>query len=320
MARALRIEYPGAIYHVMSRGDHREPIFSDETDRQRFIETLGEACAKTDWQVHAFCLMGNHFHLVVETPGGNLVAGMRWFLSTYTSRFNRRHKLFGHLFSGRYKSLIVDGESPGYLPTVCDYVHLNPARARLLRPRQPLSDYPWSSWPSYLRAPSHRPPWLRVDRLLGGHAIAKDTVTGRRHLEQHLEERRDREEGDDFKAIRRGWCLGDEIFRRDLLAQAHGRAGENHPAEIRRQTAEAKARRVLGEELDKLGWTEADLVRQAKGDVRKVHIARRLRSETAVTLKWIAQNLHMGVWTYVSNQLQNSNLTRATQKKLRLYQ
>ena len=91
-------------------------------------------------------------------------------------------------------------------------------------------------------------------------------------------------------------------------------------SEIRRETAEAKARRVLGEELDKLGWTEADLVRQAKGDVRKVHIARRLRSETAVTLKWIAQNLHMGVWTYVSNQLQNSNLTRTTPKELRLCQ
>jgi hypothetical protein len=115
-------------------------------------------------------------------------------------------------------------------------------------------------------------------------------------------------------------CPSPISTRQDLLAQAHGRAGENHPAEIRRQTAEAKARRVLGEELDKLGWTEAELARQAKGDVRKVHIARRLRSETAVTLKWIAQNLHMGVWTYVSNQLQNWNLARTTPKELRLCQ
>jgi len=150
MPRALRIEYPDAIYHVMSRGDHREPIFGDDADRKRFVETLGEACAKTDWQVHAYCLMGNHFHLVMETPNANLVAGMRWLLSTYTARFNRRHKLFGHLFSGRYKSLIVDGEKDSYLQTVCDYVHLNPARARLLRPEQRLSQYPWSSWPAYL--------------------------------------------------------------------------------------------------------------------------------------------------------------------------
>jgi len=118
--RALRIEYEGAIYHVLNRGDRREPIFRDDADRKRFLETLGEACAQTDWQVHALCLMGNHFHLVVETPKGNLVAGMKWFLGTYTARFNRRHKLFGHLFSGRYKALVVDAAAPGYLRTVCE--------------------------------------------------------------------------------------------------------------------------------------------------------------------------------------------------------
>jgi REP element-mobilizing transposase RayT len=128
MARKLRVEYPGAIYHVMNRGDRREPIFRDNADRQRFVETLAEVCAKTGWQVHAYVLMPSHFHLVVETPQPNLVAGMKWFLGTYTSRFNRRHKLFGHLFSGRYKSLLVDGLGSGYLKSVCDYVHLNPAR------------------------------------------------------------------------------------------------------------------------------------------------------------------------------------------------
>ena len=119
MPRQLRIEYPGAIYHVMNRGDRREAIFHDDVDRKRFVTTLSEVCIKTDWQVHAYCLMNNHFHLVVETPEANLVAGMRWFLSTYTARFNRRHKQFGHLFSGRYKSLIVDGSGNGYLRTVC---------------------------------------------------------------------------------------------------------------------------------------------------------------------------------------------------------
>src|SRR6266571_7308225 len=100
MARKLRVQYPGAIYHVINRGDRREPIFVDDADRRRFLETLAEACAKAQWQVHAYCLMGNHFHLVLEAPLANLVAGMRWFLGTYTSGFNRRHKLFGHLFSG----------------------------------------------------------------------------------------------------------------------------------------------------------------------------------------------------------------------------
>src|SRR5437667_8508196 len=99
----------------MNRGDHREDIFRNDQDRELFLETLGEACAKTDWQIHAWCLMRNHFHLVVETPKANLVDGMKWLLRTYTSRFNRRHKLFGHLFSGRYKSLFVDGSGNGYL-------------------------------------------------------------------------------------------------------------------------------------------------------------------------------------------------------------
>src|SRR5436309_13142792 len=135
----------------MNRGDRRESIFHDDADRQRFIETLGEACGKTGWQVHAYCLMPNHFHLVLETPQPNLVAGMKWFLGTYTSRFNRRHKLFGHLFSGRYKAMIVDSATPGYLKTACDYVHLNPVRARLLRPEAVLRSYRWSSYGEYLR-------------------------------------------------------------------------------------------------------------------------------------------------------------------------
>src|SRR4249920_2308050 len=117
MARRLRIQFPGALYHVLSRGDRREPIVLDDTDRARFIETLGEACVKTGWQVHAFVLMPNHFHLVVETPEANLAAGMKWFLGTYTARFNRRHAMTGHLFSGRYKALLVGGKG-GYLRTV----------------------------------------------------------------------------------------------------------------------------------------------------------------------------------------------------------
>jgi putative transposase len=101
MARKLRVQYPGAIYHVMNRGDRSEPIFADDEDRRLFLDTLGEACVKPDWQVHACCLMSNHFHPVTETPRGNLVEGMQWFLGVYTNRFNHRQKEFGHLFSGR---------------------------------------------------------------------------------------------------------------------------------------------------------------------------------------------------------------------------
>ena len=98
MPRKIRIEYPGAIYHVMSRGDHQEAIFRDAEDRARFLDTFGEACEKTGWRVHAYVLMGNHYHLLLETPEPNLSVGMKWFQSTYTQRFNSRHKVFGHLF------------------------------------------------------------------------------------------------------------------------------------------------------------------------------------------------------------------------------
>ena len=146
----------------MSRGDRREDIFLDDVDRQDFLKTLAEACVKSEFQVHAYCLMRNHFHLVVETPQGNLVEGMRWLLSCYTLRLNHRHKLFGHVFSGRYKSVLIDGASPGYLKVACDYVHLNPVRAKLLARAERLLAYPWSSWGWYLAAPEHRPRWMRV--------------------------------------------------------------------------------------------------------------------------------------------------------------
>ena len=303
MARKLRVEYPGAIYHVMNRGDRREPIFLDDADRQRFFDALGEACAKTGWQVHAYVLMPNHFHLVVETPQPNLVAGMKWLLGTYTSRFNRRHKLYGHLFSGRYKSLIVDGSGNGYLKSVCDYVHLNPERAKLVAAEQALKVFTWSSWPSYLLALSNRPVWLRVDRLLGEWGIPKDSPAGRRRLEQALEERRGAEEGEEFKMIRHGWCLGEEPFRKELLAQIGERLGAEHYGQERAEAAVALAEQIIAGELKRRRWQEADLKTRAKGDAVKVAFAMRLRAETTMTVGWIAARLGMGTRGHLNHLL-----------------
>ena len=294
VARRLRIQYPGAIYHVMNRGDRREAIFEDDPDRERFLETLGEVCQKTAWQIHAYCLMRNHFHLVVETPQANLVAGMKWFLGTYTSRYNRRHKEFGHLFSGRYKALIVEGSGNGYLKTVGDYVHLNPARAQLLRPEQPLSSFGWSSYPQYLVGPAQRPGWLRGDRLLGEWGIPKDSPAGRRVFEERMEWRRQSEVKGEFKAVERGWCLGGEEFRQELLEQVKTGPGPSHFGEAVRESAEAGAERLALARLARLGWSEQELKRRRKGDPGKVRLAEELRSQTTMPLAWIARRLCMG--------------------------
>ena len=278
----------------MNRGDRREAIFRDDADRKRFMETLCEACVRSGWQVHAYCLMPNHFHLVVETPQPTLVAGMKWFLGTYTGRFNRRHKLFGHLFSGRYKSLIVDGSGSGYLRTVCEYVHLNPVRAKLLRPEQALREYRWSSWPEYLKKPKKRPAWLRVDRVMGEQGIPLDSTAGRRELERWMEARRGAEDGATYKPIRRGWFFGDKALKKELLGQMSKRLGPEHYGEERQESQAEKAEQVVKEELRRRRWTEATLGERKKGEVEKVKIAVRLRQETLVTVAWIATRLQMG--------------------------
>ena len=260
MPRQMRIDFPGAIHHVMSRGDRRENIYLDDVDRQDFLKTLAEACQKTDWQVHAYCLMRNHFHLVVETPNANLVDGMHWLLSTYTIRLNRRHETPGHVFSGRYKAWVVESEGGGYLKTVCDYVHLNPVRAHLLGTQDRLLSYPWSSLGWYLAAKEHRPGWMRVDRLLGEHGIQQDTAAGRMEFEGRMEARRMQEEDEEqLKPLRRGWCLGSPEFRERMLEQLEPRAGENPNAEVRRESAAAKAERIVAQELARLGWNGSSL-------------------------------------------------------------
>jgi hypothetical protein len=173
-------------------------------------------------------------------------------------------------------------------------------------------DYAWSSWPEYLKPPEGRPRWLRVDRLLGELHIPQDSAAGQEQLEAYLEQRRTGEDGDELKGIRRGWCLGGETFRQELLEQARARAGENHHAQTRRESAEEKAQRIRQAELDKLGWREGELAQRDKGDAGKIRIARRLRSETSVPLKWIAEALKMGSWMYVASRLNRKKEVKGT--------
>src|SRR5260370_27591214 len=125
MARSIRIEYAGAFYPSMARGNRREKIFFDGDDRRFFLKALGEACAMTGWRVHGWVLMGNHYHLLVETPEPNLVAGMQWLQNTFTRRFNVRHRKWGRVFGDRYKAILVEGGDGYYYGTLLDYIHLN---------------------------------------------------------------------------------------------------------------------------------------------------------------------------------------------------
>jgi hypothetical protein len=252
--------------------------------------------------------MPNHFHLVLETPQPNLIAGMKWFLGTYTVRFNRRHKLNGHVFAGRYKSLLVGGQG-GYLRTVCDYVHLNPVRAKLLPHDVLLRSYRWSSFPLFLAETKQRTDqanWLRVDRVFGECGIRQDTPAGRKEFERRLETRRlseTAEPAEELKAIRHGWCFGNDSFRTESLAQMEQRAGANHYGYELQEVAEEKANRILAEELGIAKWAESQLRALRKGHPRKIQIARRLRQETTVTLQWIATRLHMGTRGHLNHLL-----------------
>jgi len=307
MARKLRIEYPGAIYHVMNRGDRREAIFADARDHEVFLQTLAEACVKAKWQVHAYCLMPNHFHLVIETPQPTLVAGMKWLLGTYTGRFNRRHREFGHLFSGRYQALPVDGSRNGYLKTVCDYVHLNPARAKLIKRGKSLECYCWSSYPLYLALPGKRPAWLRVDRLLGEWRLPKDSPAGRQAFAAGVEGRRAEDLAETGRRIERGWFVGGAEFRQELLAQIDQAPGASYFGELVQEAVEVRAERLVTDQLRAMGWQEQDLMTRRKGDPAKVKLAATVRAQTTMPLAWIAKRLGMGSRGYLTWLLQRQH-------------
>jgi putative transposase len=141
MSRPLRIEYAGAVYHITSRGNEKKAVYKDDVDRGIFLDTLSQVSKRYNWICHAYCLMNNHYHLIIETPDGNLSVGMRQLNGVYSQTFNKRHKRVGHLFQGRYKAVLIQKES--HLLEVCRYVVLNPVRARAVeRPEM----WKWSSY------------------------------------------------------------------------------------------------------------------------------------------------------------------------------
>jgi len=313
MGRAPRIEYEGAVYHVMCRGNRQEPVFRENRDNEMFLDTLEEACGRCGWRVHAFVLMGNHYHLLLETPYANLVDGMRWLQGTYTKRFNIRHKLCGHLFQSRYKALLVD-PSENYFETVCGYIHLNPARAGCFDLRAgKLSDYVWSSFPQYLN-PSRRAGWLSVDRALGSFDL-KDDAVGRRAFELMMQKRvievansgNPMEVDAQWAEVRRGWCYGSDSFRNEMVKSLDGvfsgKSRESFVGEQTRQHDVLDAERLVVDQLKRFGLIDSDLVTLKKGDPHKKVIAWVVRKNTSVRNAWIAERLAMGNPSNLSRQV-----------------
>ena len=306
MARPLRFQYAGAVYHVMARGDGGDAVFETDDDRRAFLSRLGEVCESHGWRIHAWVLMSNHFHLLLETPQANLVTGMKWLLGTFSQGWNRARRRRGHVFQGRYKSVPVSGSDsdPYYFRIVADYIHLNPARAGLAGgKRGPLTGYSWSSLPAYEKG--RGPAWLVFNRVLRAFELARDG-RGRRAYVAWLEARAANDGGsidaEATKALKRGWYLGQESFKDRLLkllekpgarTRSGGAArGEGPP----RDRGEKEAGRLLVEGMRELGLPGDRKGREKlkKSDPRKVKLAALLRAHTTVPNEWIARKLAMG--------------------------
>ncbi|MDA3912250.1 MAG: transposase [Bacteroidales bacterium] len=159
MSRSWRIEFDGALYHVLSRGNEQQKIFADDQDRELFLELIGEMSTRFDIDVFAYVLMGNHYHLLLKTHRANLSKSMQWFGANYTRKYNIRHKRSGHLFQGRFKNFLI--ESPEYLLRLSCYIHRNPLRAKMVKR---LADYRWSSYRVYAYG-KKQPVWLKTDLI-----------------------------------------------------------------------------------------------------------------------------------------------------------
>lgn len=299
MARKPRIQFEGALYHVINRGNYRRDVFESASAAQAFEQCLFEACGQAGWRLHAYALMRNHYHLAVETPRANLVAGMHWLQSTFATRFNRFRRERGHLFQSRYQAILIE---PGpHLARVVNYIHLNPVRAGIV-PAGQLAQFRWSSYRRFVK--DGRPAFLVCAdwlRELGGLA---DTPEGWRSYQGYLdwlaaddaEQKRQA-----FAELSHGWAIGGENWRQAVakdhasLLATHTLRGED-VAELKEVAwtqaldallAKARRTRKMAEETDKgAGW--------------KVEIAAKLRASTTATNPWIARELRMGTASSLS--------------------
>lgn len=303
MARRLRMESTSGVYHVLNRGNYRWDIFGRDQTKAAFLKCLDEACVRTGWRVHAWCLMSNHFHLAISTPGANLVEGMRWFQGTFAMRFNRFRDERGHLFQGRYKSLRVDPADG--LGALCDYIHLNPVRAHLCEVSG-LRRYPWTSL-HWLCGRGRTPGWYDPLPALWHAGGLRRTE---REVEQYLRylawlsEDEPTKKLQRFETMSKGWVIGGSQFIQDAMAEHQELAGRGKQLGTTLQLArEAVWAAALEEELQRLHRNREELSRSSKSADWKLALALALKARTTVTNRWLGEHLHLGARDEVCRKL-----------------
>lgn len=300
MARNPRIESSDGLYHVINRGNYRGFIFKTEGARTSFQKTLFEACQRSGWRLYAYSILSNHFHLCIGTPKGNLSEGMRWLQATFAGRFHKFRKVNGHLFQGRFKSLVVE---PGaHWLSLINYIHLNPIRAGLAEPAS-LASYPWSSlwhfpkratrpsfmdasWMDYLEdCEDSKGGWIRYQNLLKLRMETESKALAK--LEKELNS---------------GWCVGSRKFKEALANEYFAKKGL-----LRMEKKELQ-------EFNELQWEkyvktalaalklQEDAIPGSPYSIRwKLAIANQLKRNSSVSNAWLSQRLTMGAPNAVSN-------------------
>lgn len=292
MARRIRMQFPGARYHVINRGNYRQDVFASEGAWQAFVRTLGEAAERFRWEVHAYVVMSNHYHLALETPEPNLAVGMHWLQTTYATRHNRFRRRHGHLFQGRFKSLLI--EDSAHLARVVDYLHLNPVRAKILSADR-LQEYQPSSLGALLS--ESRPAWLVVDELRKATGAVESSQAGPNYLE-HLVAVAGQPADDERMqrgAFSAGWAIGTNGWRKALArAYAQTKLAPEWTADELEEFRRDLWQQELEAGLAQVGKTLDDAATAPKTIRWKLEVADRLRQKSAAPYSWIARTLRMG--------------------------
>lgn len=301
MARRTRIEFPGAIYHVFNRGNYRKPLFGDPGANTAFIGALFEAAEFSNWLIHAYALMPNHYHFLLETPDANLSKGMQWLQGTFAMRFNRYHKEMGHVFQGRFKAPLVE---PGTsLRRVADYIHLNPVKAGLVSLDQ-LKNYRYSSYRHFWGNERH-------PRLIRGEFLKSlnlpDTEDGMKAYEKWLESR-DYKIEQEREELESDTIIGSETYSKKFEESDWPENPDKS------ESPEEQWKRLLANELARMGKSEADIEASPKLASWKIDISRLLQKRTQATGAWIAKELKMGHPSNVSRY--RNGLSECTKPKV----